>query len=100
MKRVPLPLGEGGAKRRVKVASLCKSCDPHPALSQRERVDLPATGICSHLHKSDATIYHSSRRTDLKTSGPRHEMAPVVVSRDPSFLKAFAYKMGPACAAP
>src|SRR5262245_14571008 len=39
--RVPLPLGEGGAKRRVRVASLFESRDPHPTLSQRERMDLP-----------------------------------------------------------
>src|SRR5262245_29891256 len=53
MNSFPLPLGEGGAAEResdrakpqekapgVRVASLCKSCDPHPTLSQRERVDL------------------------------------------------------------
>src|SRR5215472_16572796 len=38
---VPLPLGEGGAKRRVRATSLFESRDPHPALSQRERVIYP-----------------------------------------------------------
>jgi asparagine synthase (glutamine-hydrolysing) len=33
----PLPLGEGGAQRRVRVAGLFQSGDPHPALSQGER---------------------------------------------------------------
>jgi len=44
--RVPLPLGEGGATaarltRRVRVASLVKSGNPHPTLSHGERVIPP-----------------------------------------------------------
>src|SRR5438270_745834 len=41
LRLVPLPLGEGAAKRRVRVAGLCKFLNPHPTLSQRERVNPP-----------------------------------------------------------
>ena len=41
----PLPLGEG----RVRVSRFDQTRDPHPALSQRERVDLPRFNLFTSM---------------------------------------------------